>query len=168
MARTTTISKSPRLSALYAECLSDGPLWDLCCDHGLLGQHAFLQDRPVFFVDVAPHLIELLQKKFSSPRVPVRKYAPEFFACDVRDLRGPIEGSVIIAGIGGYLMMELIDALIPKLRSPWRLILCANKNNQELQKYLLQQNEILHIVKKNSIIERERVREIVVVEGRKQ
>jgi tRNA (adenine22-N1)-methyltransferase len=88
-------------------------IWDCCCDHGLLG--SALLSRPeantVHFVDIVPQLMAELDSK-------LHRFYPssnwKTHCLDVAKL--PLihyEGKhlIIIAGIGGDLMIEFIEAI---------------------------------------------------------
>jgi tRNA (adenine22-N1)-methyltransferase len=89
-------------------------IWDCCCDHGLLG-FALLSRQAssnIHFVDIVPALMAKLENKLH------RFYAIstwETHCLDVAKL--PIaqyEGKhlIIIAGIGGDLMIQFIEAIV--------------------------------------------------------
>jgi tRNA (adenine22-N1)-methyltransferase len=91
-------------------------IWDCCCDHGLLG--SALLSRPdattVHFVDIVPQLMAELDSK-------LHRFYPssnwKTHCLDVAKL--PLmhyEGKhlIIIAGIGGDLMIEFIEAIYKK------------------------------------------------------
>ncbi|MGC9492265.1 tRNA (adenine(22)-N(1))-methyltransferase [Vibrio genomosp. F10] len=90
-------------------------IWDCCCDHGLLG--ATLLSRQagghIHFVDIVPELMTQLDTKLT--QFYGSSLTPWFTHCiDVANL--PIEQHegrhlVIIAGVGGDLMIDLFEAI---------------------------------------------------------
>lgn len=97
-------------------------IWDCCCDHGHLGFE--LLDRSaadtIHFVDVVEPLMTQLQQQ-------LQQHAPnsdqwQVHCLDVAQLpiaTSPAEHShlVIIAGVGGDLMIELVTAILASVRS---------------------------------------------------
>ncbi len=90
-------------------------IWDCCCDHGLLGSAllARLAAPCIHFVDTVPELIDELEKKLqrSYPRPPSNW---QVHCLDVAEL--PVEqyqgkNLVIIAGVGGDLVTQLVNAI---------------------------------------------------------
>ncbi|KXF83591.1 tRNA (adenine(22)-N(1))-methyltransferase [Enterovibrio coralii] len=89
-------------------------IWDCCCDHGLLGA-ALLNSQPtahIHFVDVVPTLIDALSNrlKLHFPE----NYRWEAVCMDAGQLPlATYSGRhlVIIAGIGGDLMMDMLSTL---------------------------------------------------------
>jgi tRNA (adenine22-N1)-methyltransferase len=109
---------SKRLSQIEALIGHDySHIWDTCCDHGFLGTHLIEQQRAahVHLVDIVPELISPLDDKlkalFSNPHG--SKW--QTHCIDVSEL--PLqqyEGKhlVIIAGIGGDLMIQCLKKLL--------------------------------------------------------
>lgn len=94
-------------------------IWDCCCDHGLLGCALLsrLDATNIHFIDIVPELMTELENKLH------RFYASstwETHCLDVSKL--PLkqyEGKhlIIIAGIGGDLMIEFIENIYKKHKS---------------------------------------------------
>ncbi|MDB1124715.1 tRNA (adenine(22)-N(1))-methyltransferase [Vibrio algarum] len=91
-------------------------IWDCCCDHGFLG--AALLSRhattPIHFVDIVPELMAELKNKLHRFYTNSRW---ETHCLDVAKL--PLEqykGNhlIIIAGVGGDLMIQFIEAIYQK------------------------------------------------------
>lgn len=109
---------SKRLSQIEALIGHDySHIWDTCCDHGFLGTHLIEQQRAahVHLVDIVPELISPLDDKlkalFSNPhgskwqthcldvsKLPLQQYEGKHL--------------VIIAGIGGDLMIQCLKKLL--------------------------------------------------------
>ena len=90
-------------------------IWDCCCDHGFLGASLLSQQttKNIHFVDILPDLIDQVENKLQQFYV----HSPSAWkthCLDITDLPlGEYEGKhlIIIAGVGGDLMIEFIDAL---------------------------------------------------------
>ena len=90
-------------------------IWDCCCDHGFLGT-SLLTKRVadvIHFVDIVPELVDTIDSK-------LKQFHPQLIAnwkthcLDVAQL--PIQEYqgkqlIIIAGVGGDLMVRMIDAI---------------------------------------------------------
>lgn len=91
-------------------------IWDCCCDHGLLG--CALLSRPeattVHFIDIVPQLMTELESKLQ------RFYSDSTWKTHCLDVAklplAQYKGKhlIIIAGIGGDLMIEFIEAIYKK------------------------------------------------------
>jgi tRNA (adenine22-N1)-methyltransferase len=93
-------------------------IWDCCCDHGLLGAALLARQAAprIHFVDIAPELMHQLENK-------LERFYPEnsrshcqwqVHCTDVTALPlGQFNGKhlVIIAGVGGDLMTELVKTI---------------------------------------------------------
>ncbi len=88
-------------------------VWDCCCDHGYLGQALLQENHParIHFVDIVPDLIDSLESR-------LQRHAPnanwQTHCGDVADLplsENPGKHLIIIAGVGGDLMIELITRI---------------------------------------------------------
>lgn len=123
---TFTLKLSPRLLQINAMVKEEyDHIWDCCCDHGLLGFSLLSSGEPesaastigrsVHFVDIVPELISSVKNKLQ------RFYANNnvnntwFTHClDVAKLplhQYPGRHLIIIAGVGGDLMINFIKAL---------------------------------------------------------
>ncbi len=98
-------------------------IWDCCCDHGLLGYLLLRRDaaRTVHFVDVVEPLIAKVQSKlqrYFTNGFP--QYAWQVHCTDVTKLqlsaavlaKADSVHLVIIAGVGGDLLIELVEGLL--------------------------------------------------------
>ena len=112
--------RGARLNHLFQQAVSAHKItaydyiWDLCCDHGFLGQ-AFLHrfetgNKPhIVFVDQHKHITEPLKdslRRFSAERFTV-------LSNDARriQLQGNNRHLLIIAGVGGELCIEIIKCI---------------------------------------------------------
>ena len=95
-------------------------IWDCCCDHGLLGmlllqRHAA---KNIHFVDILPQIVADLEMKLHTYFPPTPESCKwqvhsmdaaklDLFAQPLRDQKH----LVIIAGVGGERVIELVDAI---------------------------------------------------------
>jgi len=131
-----------RLTALEASVQSGyDHIWDCCCDHGLLG-FQLLEHRKantIHFVDIVPQLLMEIEDKLT------RFYHGEaqwqVHCLDVALL--PLQTDkndkhlIIIAGVGGLLMIELLSKLLPITKGGnVEFILSPVHHNYQLRAFL--------------------------------
>jgi len=88
-------------------------IWDCCCDHGLLGAALLSRQAAthIHFVDIVPELIETLTAKLRQFHPQDNRAQWQTYCMDVTQLPlGDKAGKqlVIIAGVGGDLMTEIV------------------------------------------------------------
>ncbi len=105
----------PRLQFLATHVLQGQPLWDLCCDHGILGAEALAANRVpyVYFVDSSP-LIRLKLQRVPESETFHQRWS--FSIADARDLAPQFCGTIAIAGIGGLLMTSILQTIAERSR----------------------------------------------------
>jgi tRNA (adenine22-N1)-methyltransferase len=104
---------STRLTAL-CQTIPDNTyqhIWDCCCDHGYLGQQLMTEhpQSKIHFVDVIPHLIEEVKKRLIN--VPDGNWLTHYEDAAKITLETAQNNLVIIAGVGGDLLMEMVEAI---------------------------------------------------------
>lgn len=94
-------------------------IWDCCCDHGLLGAKLLDNDRAsvVHFVDVVPDLMREVSNKLERfyPAADGKEHRWQVHCIDVALLplvKRTDSQLIIIAGVGGELLISLVDAII--------------------------------------------------------
>lgn len=106
-------------------------IWDACCDHGLLGQallqrqssNVVLADRTVIhFVDVVPELMAQLEtrlfQQMADHRHHWRVHCQDVAQLDLLSFPPKDRHLIILAGVGGDLMIELIQNILSQFESP--------------------------------------------------
>lgn len=87
-------------------------IWDCCCDHGYLGQQ-LMAEHPtskIHFVDIMPHLIAEVEKCLSQE--PKTNWAVHCMDAATIKLDASQSHLVIIAGIGGDLLIDMVAAIV--------------------------------------------------------
>jgi len=123
---------SPRLQAIFDELTPGVPVVDVCCDHGYLGAQAYLSEQfpEVIFIDQVKETMLQLEAKFhqhvKNDEIQTRV---SFITADARKVKTPLSGNIVIAGVGGKNMMEMLGGLFhsPDFK-PTRLILSPHRN----------------------------------------
>lgn len=121
---------SKRLQVMVDQLVAPYEVWDLCCDHGLLGQMAYAMGsfQKIVFVDRVTHIMNWLEQDFLSRFGLKRKPAKvRFLTADATEINFPEGGAnILIGGVGAFLMNRILER-IPQ-RPRLRLILAPNKN----------------------------------------
>lgn len=139
---------SRRLEAALSYVVPNGDLWDICCDHGLLGLAAANRElaKQVYFVDQAPHLIQAL------PRIENGIY----LSLPGEEIQQIIKGTVVILGVGDFTIQKILRSLQGQgLLQAGRLILGPHKNPERIANLDL---ENYQLVEKVTVDERGRER----------
>ena len=145
---------SPRLLMLYHELVPRFSVVDLCCDHGYLGMHAYLSGRfpEIIFVDQAPLAMTLLEQNFNQyVKDEDNPTQVSFMTADAGKISNLLSGNVVIAGVGGKNMMQMLESLHQNQKlKPHRLILSPHRNPE-----LFDQSELfgLKLTHTNSVVE---------------
>lgn len=157
---------SRRLATLLAAVRAGEPLWDLGCDHGLLGLFAVAEDRAseVVLVDRSAAVIAALREKVEAhvadalrPRVSVR------LADAARLPAEPVSGTVVIAGMGADRIVRILDAFVaPNARAPLRLALQPEVRGDRVADWL--ERSRFSLLRRETVEERARTYDVFVAE----
>ncbi len=126
-------------------------IWDCCCDHGLLGMSLLSQQEnsKVHFVDIVPELMATLKNKLERF---YKNFTWQSHCIDVAKLPlAQYQGKhlVIIAGVGGDLMIKFIEAIYQQhKRLNIDFLLCPVHHQYALRQKLIKldfslKNEVL-------------------------
>ena len=143
MARTTTSFSragdklSHRLSTLHHYYRNEAHIWDVGCDHGLLGL-SFIDTetvKSINFVDPSHPVIEVLKKKIKDSYIST----PDLNIHPIEGQRIEPEQSsnlIFIAGMGGKEIGEIIQSILPKLDQTSRIVISPHRKIIELRSLL--------------------------------
>lgn len=144
-------------------------IWDCCCDHGLLGAALLSRQTAthIHFVDIVPELMYELESKLNQfyPKKNESDLQWIVHCMDVSEL--PLQEHngkhlVIIAGIGGDLMSQLVKAIYQKNPlSSIDFLLCPVHHQFPLRQQLIQLDFSLRT--EALIMENQRFYEILLV-----
>lgn len=117
-------------------------IWDCCCDHGLLGQTLLQRSaaNTVHFVDIVEPLMLDLQQRLEGIPLPSHRWAVH--CTDVADIPLSTEANhqelIIIAGVGGDLLIELVQSLLVKHPNhKLEFILCPVHHHYKVRQALI-------------------------------
>ncbi len=147
-------------------------IWDCCCDHGLLG--AALLARQVapciHFVDIVPGVMQQLEEKLTrfypqqSQRTHWQAHCIDVAALPLDKFGG--KHLVILAGVGGDLMTELVTAIYHNHPTEdIDFLLCPVHHQFTLRKQLIKLDFTLK--HETLVVENHRYYEILLVSTRK-
>ncbi len=156
-----------RLTTLAS--MADGhydQIWDCCCDHGYLGAQLLKNQHQaqIHFVDIVPTLIGELAAK-------LEQFMPQYsgrwhtHCLDVAKLpveKFPGHHLIIIAGIGGDLMLQMLHSIFeqhPDLSADF--LLCPVHHQYKVRQLLLQKN--CRLIDERLIKENQRFYEMIKV-----
>ena len=150
---------SLRLQTILNQALSGGDFWDLCCDHGLLGEHALYSKRfqKIHFVDQVPKIIDSLENRL---KFYARNCSIHFHCMDASKIK-KASGAIVIAGVGDKTMVQIIEGILPSLQLPFSLTLCPHKNPHRVREYLIEKGFFLE--QEEVVLERGHFREVLTV-----
>lgn len=146
MARTTTNSSrthrvgdglSTRLSTLKSYYQNERVVWDIGCDHGLLGL-SFSDIETVTsinLVDPSEKVIDVLKKKIKDSYISV----PKIFVHHQEGQKIKIESNsnlIFIAGMGGLEIGEIVTNLLPQLDETSRIVISPHRKILEVRALL--------------------------------
>ena len=152
-------------------------VWDCCCDHGLLGYKILMRGlvKQVNFVDIVPNIIEQLNIKimqyehFLPSGVKWRAICEnvaelqllEDKQAQINNNTNPIQ-LVIISGVGGELMIEMLEGLLQRYSGEnIDYLLCPVQNSYKLRSALLSFN--FKLITEQLIIDNNRGYELLLV-----
>lgn len=137
---------SPRLQVVYDNLLEGHDVWDICCDHGLLGGAAYESRRfaNIYFVDQVPTIIEKVKLTFEAYVFRADNPSKAFFLSESGEtLNTLVTGNICISGVGAYVINRILCGLAGNARlKAHRLILGPHRDEEKLEK-MLTANELL-------------------------
>jgi len=131
------LNLSSRLQAIYDHLVPGQPVWDFCCDHGLLGIKAYQSGNhpQIYFVDQVPHIMQRLENLFSRKALAGSSCQPHFFCQAGEAIDMDIHGTVVVAGVGSATIQMMLQSWLKcgNLKA-FRLIFCPHKDAENFQK----------------------------------
>jgi len=150
---------SARLELLLKQGLEGQDFWDVCCDHGYLGESALKSGRfrQVHFVDSVPHIIQSLKFRLENNEA-------RFLALRAEELAEPLTGTVVLAGVGGFTIIKILQRWEEKnLLRAQRLVLNPLTHVKELEQFLEVWTSYRE-VERLFVREREKERQVLVLD----
>lgn len=104
-----------RLRFLLEEIPQASEIWDIGCDHGLLGLTAIAENRATraHLIDPAHQVIDRLRAFLGSPKIcdwwAMNQSRVEILAVPGEEIVHEIKGSIVLAGMGGETMVKIVE-----------------------------------------------------------
>ncbi len=146
-------------------------IWDCCCDHGLLGAALLTRQAAahIHFVDVVPDIMNIVEAKLQRfyPREASANYCQwHTHRQDVGQLplqQFPGKHLIIIAGVGGDLMIDLIRAICQHNQTTeMDFLLCPVHHQYSLRQALIELD--MNLISETLLEENRRFYEILLVQ----
>lgn len=124
-------------------------IWDCCCDHGFLGLSLLARNAAstIHFVDIVAQLMEDLESQLLKSHIVPNKVtlgsAWQVHCLSAEKIPIPRNTSnlVIIAGVGGDLLIEIIEAILAKYPNQnLEFLLCPVHHNYKVRQALRKLN----------------------------
>ncbi|NRB41956.1 MAG: tRNA (adenine(22)-N(1))-methyltransferase TrmK [Pseudomonadales bacterium] len=171
-------SLGPRLTAISQHiniCIDnivnqprDLHLWDCCCDHGFLGRSFLSQPslHTVHFVDRISSIMQQLDTKLAADCLPDQQARAQTHIGCAADITLDTQAQhiVVLAGIGGNTLIELLDGIYQRHNASEQQIifaLCPNYHCYDVRRYLQQQ--YFELISEAYIQDRNKSHEIMLV-----
>lgn len=123
---------SDRLKLIFDQLRPNLPVWDICCDHGYLGIHAYQSGQfpAVHFVDQVPEIVQRLEDRFHKVLTATHSATKvSFKALSGESIPEEVTGNLVISGVGSYTIFQILKSLQEKnLLKAERLILCPQND----------------------------------------
>ena len=105
-----------RMRSFIDHAIPHAPFWDVCCDHGYVGIKALVSSQftVVHFVDQVPHIMKRLQTLIYQNRELRSEHQYQLHVCSGEEINSNVEGTLLVAGVGGLTMKNILNALIDK------------------------------------------------------
>ena len=107
---------SPRMKSFIEHAIPNASFWDVCCDHGYVGIQALTSNQftSVHFVDQVPHIMKRLQQLIYQNKNLRAEHKFFLQTCPGEEIEGDVEGTLLIAGVGGLTMKNILTSLMSK------------------------------------------------------
>lgn len=158
---------SLRMKTFVEKALEGKPFWDVCCDHGYVGIEAMHTGRfsHVHFVDQVPHIMQRLEKLIKQSPSYKADFAYTLHCLSAEKLQTEIEGTFLIAGVGGLTIKNILSAqLLGGRFFPERLLLSPHTDEAVLVSYLDEIKEIYGPKEKMMVVDGKRERPLYLLE----
>jgi tRNA (adenine22-N1)-methyltransferase len=133
------VKLSVRLTTLQSYFHDAHSVWDIGCDHGILGL-SFVNRKTlkeIHLVDSSSLVIENLKKKNIDAYITKKDLSINIYEKKGQDIILNEERKIIyIAGMGGKEIKEILEKLLPQVSTEDRVVISPHRKILELREYL--------------------------------
>lgn len=125
--------KSKRIKEIAHLVPISEQVWDLCCDHGLIGLEVFEKQKCcIHLLDQVPSIMNKLKIKIKHPNI-------SLLCENAKNYKFPSgeKQSYIIAGIGAFTALDIIENIYKSNKDEHYLICSVHSNIAEFRKRLI-------------------------------
>lgn len=114
---------SKRIETL-SSLVKHNTVYDMCCDHGLIGEESLKYNREVIFIDIVKAITDSLSSRL------LNEYSNfEIIAKSILDINEFKDNStIILAGIGSRLLAEFLEMKKDLFNQSHQIIICSHSN----------------------------------------
>jgi tRNA (adenine22-N1)-methyltransferase len=143
-------------------------IWDCCCDHGFLGMNLLTRNAAskIHFVDIVEPLMneieaQLLKSHTKHSKTTLRyEWQVHCLGAEKIPIQNNSSNLVIIAGVGGDLLIEIVEAILTKYPSQdLEFLLCPVHHNYKVRQALIHLG--LGLIDESLVIDNRRFYEII-------
>ena len=129
---------SKRLGLLAQQYHHEKHIWDIGCDHGLLGLsfESKTSVDEIHLVDPSGPVINILKKQLDAYITKSKIFIHHQSGQEIQ--LAPLSNLIFIAGMGGKEIHEILLSLIPQMKPDTRLVISPHRNILEVRAFLHQ------------------------------
>lgn len=129
---------SIRLKTLAGFYQHSHSIWDIGCDHGILGLSFVDRDsvKSIHLVDPSIDVINVLKKKLIDSYITKSHLIKVLHQKGQEIILNPESKTIFVAGMGGKEIEQIVQNLIPQMRRDDLLVLSPHRNILELRRSL--------------------------------
>jgi tRNA (adenine22-N1)-methyltransferase len=134
-------------------------VWDLCCDHGIIGEQ-FLKRNKVIFIDQVSSITEKLSTRLKATDIPIDYEVITSSATQI-NYENQNSSTFILAGIGGVLGIEILDQIGKSFKDKDYALISVHKNILKMRKYLIEKD--FKVVSENIVQDNSQFYEMLLI-----
>lgn len=154
--------KSKRIEALVAIASEYyDEVWDLCCDHGMIGLHFANVNSPkiVHFIDQVKSITDKLKKNLPTSKT---RFNVACMPCENIQINESSKNLIILAGVGSETITKALNNLKTQNLGNTQILVSTHKHPHKLRRYL--RDKKFSLIKEKLIFEGGHFYEILLID----